>query len=124
MEERVLFDAVPDGDLRFTSGTWSAGTCTASGGSLECSAATLAANSSNSISIQVTGTTVGTESYSISVSAGEPDTDTSNNQAAGQVSVNEQAVSDDSGGGSTGLLTLFTLLGVARLRASRRSRFS
>jgi hypothetical protein len=116
----VIVSFTPGGDLQFTGGSWSAGSCSASGGNLECSAASLAANSSGTISIQVTGSTVGTQSYSIAVSAAETDRDTSNNEAAGQVSVNAAVVAgengDGGGGGSTGLLSLLVLLAAARRR--------
>lgn len=119
----VTVSITPDGDLQFTGGSWSAGTCSASGGSLECSASSLAANASATISIQVTGTTVGTQSYSIAVNAAETDRDTSNNADAGQVSVNAPAVSNDNdegGGGSTGLLTLLVLLSTIGAGHTRR----
>ena len=115
----VTVSFTANGDLEFTGGSWNSGTCSASGGNLECSAASLAANSSGTISIQVTGTTVGTRSYSIAVSAAETDRDTSNNADTGQVSINAPVVSggnDEGGGGSTGLLSLLVLLAAARRR--------
>ncbi len=98
----------PGNDIRIDSGSWPAGNCSVAGGVLSCESSSLAAQSSNTITVQLAGLAVGSTDYSVSVSATETDRNSSNNSAQGQVNVGEAPV--DSGGGAFSLLSLCMLL--------------
>jgi len=114
----------PTAGLQFSSGSWSEGSCAITNAVLECNAVSLSPNSSSTINIGVTGVTAGNQSYTIAVSADEVDRDTANNEDSGQVSVGSAATSngsDDSGGGSSGIVSLFALLATIAMRRCRKS---
>lgn len=117
----------PTAGLQFGSGSWSEGSCAITNDVLECNAVSLSPNSSSTINIDVTGVTEGNQSYAIAVSADEVDRDTANNEDSGQVSVEAVSTSnssgdiDDSGGGSSGIVSLFALLATIAMRRCRKS---
>ena len=94
--------------VRIDSASWSSGSCSMSGGIATCQANSLAVQSNNNISVQLTGLDEGRQSYSVNVSAAETDRDTSNNSVQGQITVGEPQA--DSGGGPFGLLEMLALL--------------
>ena len=99
--------------------TWTAGTCTISPQQIDCSTATMAGQSGSTLTIEVTGTSAGTRSYTGTLTANEVDADTSDNTVSSSVQINDPA-DDDSGGGSMGLpflLFLGALLAIVRRRA-------
>jgi hypothetical protein len=115
----VTITITPSAGLQIDSVSWPAGSCAIANGAADCSAASLAANSSSTISVQVTGTVEGAQSYAMTASADEVDRDASNNDVSGQVSVGTVTSppgDDDSGGGSFGLMGLLFLLLVESLR--------
>ena len=87
--------------------SWSAGSCTLTGGTLTCDASSLAVQSSSTINVQLTGLVTGSQNYSVSVSSSETDRNTSNNSVQGQVTVGE--AQSNSGGGAFGVLELMAL---------------
>ena len=104
--------------LRPDTATWTAGTCTIGPQQVDCTAATIAGQTSSMLTIGVTGTTAGTRSYSGTLASNETDADISDNSVTGSVRINDPN-NDDSGGGSPGLPLLLLLLG--SLIARRRS---
>jgi len=113
--------------LRIDSASWPAGNCSVSGGAARCTATTLAAGSTQTITVQVTGIAEGQQSYTVSATADEADRDTSNNSSSSQVNVTATSTApggdDDSGGGSVGfsLLLLLFCLTALRLRRERKA---
>ena len=114
----VEVTVLPGTGLRIDSASWSAGTCSVSGGNLTCSAASLGVQSSNTISVQLTGLVEGSQSYSVNVSSGETDRNTGNNSVQGQVSVSEPQ--SESGSGAFGLLEMMALLMLLLARSGTR----
>ena len=107
----------PAAGLRIESVSWSAGSCNATAGSATCSATSLAAQATTTLELRLTGTSSGTHSYSVDVTSDDTDRQPGNNEATGQVSVGTTTVTeDDSGGGTTGLLTLLGLAALLRAR--------
>lgn len=119
------------------SASWPAGSCSVTDNVATCQANSLAAQSSTQLQIGVTGTSVGSRSYIVDVSATETDRDVANNSADGQLTVNAVSTppptssgGSDSGGGSAGWLSLLALALFARrkilaaglLRLAERSR--
>jgi uncharacterized repeat protein (TIGR01451 family) len=107
-----------DTGLRADSVSWSIGTCTLTDRQIDCQASNIAGQSSSSLTIGVTGITVGSRRYTVRLSSNEADADTTNNDVAGTVTVNDP--DDDSGGGSVGVPFLL-LLGLFAIMARRRS---
>ncbi len=108
-------------DLSIDTASWSNGSCSVSQGSATCSASQLASNATATISLGLTGSTLGDFSYTVSVKATETDLDTSNDSASGTVTVNEAS----SGGGALGWPVLLLLLfGVRRAMRRGTSRFA
>ena len=117
--------------LSFSSGlrpdtvTWSAGTCVIGVQQIDCTAATIAGESSSTLTIGVTGTTAGTRSYSGTLASNETDADIADNSVTASVRIIDPN-DDDSGGGSMGLpflllLGMLTVIG-PRLRLQAVSR--
>ncbi len=110
-----------DADLRIDSVSWPDGSCTVSGGDATCDAASLSAQSTATIKLGVTGTAEGSQRYSVSASANEPDRDAASNDMSGSVSVDKAPPGDDdSGGGSVGWLLIAMLLSACMGRRRRR----
>ena len=110
----------PDAGLRLDSASWSAGSCTVSGGNATCDATSLAPQASTTVALNVTGTAEGSQGYSVSVSASETERDAASNSASGSVAVstpnNSSGGGDDSGGGAAGWLLLGSLFVVLARR--------
>jgi uncharacterized repeat protein (TIGR01451 family) len=112
--------------LRVESASWPNGSCTITGGTVECLRASFAAQSQAVVDIQLTAISTGSQTYTATISASETDTDQSNNTVTGTVTVsaastnnpgtNENNASDsDSGGGAFGLLWLGLLAVIRQL---------
>ncbi|MDJ0938818.1 MAG: M12 family metallo-peptidase [Woeseiaceae bacterium] len=121
----VTLTITPTAGLRIDSASWAAGTCAVGGnGVATCQAASIAGMGSETLTVGVTGTAEGTQSYTVAVSANELDSDASNNDRSGQVTVGAIAPppepEESSGGGAFDglLLLLLGLLGIARRRPS------
>ena len=97
----VSLDVSFSSGLRVDSASWPNGTCTVGAGSIACQAASLNAQSSATIEIALTATSVGAQTYSATVSSSEADLDESNNAATGTVNV-AAAGSNNSNPGSAG----------------------
>jgi len=114
----------PSAGLRIDSASWPVGNCTVSGGQARCTATSLAAGSTQTIDVQVTGVAEGQQSYSVSATADEADRDTSNNSSSSQVNVTTASSApgggDDSGGGSLGFAMLLVLSSLIVIRVRRR----
>lgn len=110
--------------LRIDSASWAAGNCTLSGGGASCTATSLAANSTTTIDVQVTGVAEGQQTYTVSATVAEADTDSSNDDSSAQLNVTDVSVTstgggEDSGGGSTGMAMLLFLSVLLLLRSRR-----
>lgn len=114
----VEVTVLPGTGLRIDGASWSAGTCSVTGGNLTCSATSLAVQSNTTINVQLTGLIEGGQSYSVNVSSGETDRNTGNNSVQGQVTVGEPEA--DSGGGAFGLLEMMALLLLLLARSGAR----
>jgi hypothetical protein len=104
--------------LRVDGASWAGGTCEVSGGTVSCQRDSIAAQSQDTIELQLTATSVGSQSYTAAVSSSEFDLDESNNSATGTVTVSAASDNPDEpssgGGGALGLLGL-VLLSLLRL---------
>ncbi len=112
--------------LRADSADWSLGNCAVTNTrQVDCTAASFAAQSSSTIDIGITGTSAGSNSYTVTVASNEGDTDPTNNSATGNVNVNEPGSNggggDDEGGGATGPMLLWLLALQAAFCMRRRS---
>ncbi len=111
--------------LSVTAATWSAGSCSITGQQIDCTAASFAAQSSSTLDIDFSGTSLGQKGYTLTLSSDDTDSNTNNNSATGNVTVNDASGggggggggSEESGGGSMSLLVLALLAG---LRARRQ----
>ncbi len=111
-----------DAGIRPDSATWTAGSCVVNGQQIDCTAASIPAQSSSTLSIGLTGMSTGTVGYTISVDSVETESNASDNTVSGVVSVSQQNASgggggSDDGGGSPGWLFLVILAGAAARRA-------
>ena len=113
----------PSGGLRIDSASW-VGNCTISGGQARCTATSLAANSTQTIEVQITGVAEGQQRYTVSATADEDDRNTSNNSSTSQLNVTAVSTGpsggEDSGGGSLGFAMLLLLFSALVLRFRRR----
>jgi len=119
----VTVTITPAAGLRIDSASWAPGTCSIDAGTATCQAASLAAQSTNSLAVQVTGTSEGDQSYTMVATANEADRDTANNSASGQVIVGvitTAAPSADGGGGAFGVTFIVVLLLSTGVIARRR----
>lgn len=112
----VTVTITPNAGLRVDTASWTPGSCSVASGVATCQANTLAAQSSNTLNIQLTGVSVGSQTYAISAAATGGDANPSNNDASGQVSVVATGTvpgpgSDGDGGGGSISLTILLLLG-------------
>ena len=114
----------PSTGLRIDSASWPAGNCSVSGGQARCTAASLAANSTQTIDVQLTGIAEGQQTYTVSATADETDRDTSNDSSSSQVNVTAATTAPggegDSGGGSLGFAMLLLLSSLMLIRLRRR----
>lgn len=110
-----------DTGLRADSASWSAGDCNVSAMTVDCQAATLAAQSSSTLEFRLTGTAEGEQAFTLSASATQADRNPSNNTLNATVNVNSASntADEDSGGGTFGFWTL-GLLGLVGLARRRR----
>jgi uncharacterized repeat protein (TIGR01451 family) len=98
----VTVVVTPDAGISIDSASWSPGSCTVANNVATCEASSLAAQSNNLLQIGITGTSEGSRSYSMSVSAAEIDRDNSNNDASGQVTVGPAGNGSSGGKGRSG----------------------
>ena len=110
----VTLDVSFSSGLRVDSASWPNGTCTVGAGSIACQAASLEAQSSATIEIALTATSVGAQTYNATVSSSEADLDESNNAATGTVNVaaagNNNSNPGSGGGGSVAPFWLVLIL--------------
>lgn len=113
----VALTITPDAGLRIDNAIWAEGSCSISAGVAQCQAGSLAAQSTSTVVLQVTGMSEGNLSYSMSIAADQGDSQSGNNNVAGQVTVGTPPPppSPESGGG--GSLSLLVLLLLASGRA-------
>jgi len=134
LENRSILDATGvllsislDSGLRADSATWTAGNCTVAAQQIDCQANSLTAQSSSTLDMVVTGTTVGTKSFTVSLSSNEADANTADNSAGGTVAVSALGgggTGEESGAGATGPIFLWLLAWSLLAAAWRRSRRS
>ena len=115
----VAVTVLPGPGIRLDGASWSAGSCSLAAGNVTCNASSLAVQSSNVISLQLTGLEEGSQIYTVNSSAGETDRNNSNNSAQGQVTVGEEP--EESGSGAFGLLDMLVLLLILLTRGIARS---
>ena len=108
-----------DAGLRADNADWSAGTCTINNAQVTCQASSLVAQTNAAITLDVTGTTQGQQSYTATVSASEPDPSSANNSATGTVTVNAQPTANNDGE-SSGPIAPATVLALFGLFLWRR----
>jgi hypothetical protein len=108
-----------DAGLRADSASWSAGSCTVSANQIDCAAASLAASSTSTLTLGLSGLALGSQGYTITLGSSEADANTGNNVVSGTVTVRETGSSnaddDESGGGAPGVF-LLAILAAAGLR--------
>ncbi len=98
----VVSDTLPAG-VSFVSATPSAGSCTESGGNVNCALGAIAAGGNATAALEVSTTMIGTITNTASVSGNEPDIDPTNNSAA--VSTTVTPPPGGGGGGSCFIAT-------------------
>ena len=114
--------------LEVKTAEWSPGACTVSPQQVDCARDVFGKQSSATLNMTLSGTIAGERSYTVALSSSEDDTDISNNDAQGSVTVTTVSADMSSGGGGGGSAGwLFVgALGVAtlcaRFRPLRRSR--
>ncbi len=119
----VTLTVTPNAGISIDTASWPPGSCSIDSNVVSCQAGSLAAQSNNTLQLGITGTSDGSQSYSLSVSAAETDRAPSNNSASGQVNVGTVVTNapDDSGGGSIGWPSLlFLILSAMLMRAAIR----
>ena len=115
----VTVTLTPGAGISIDSASWSPGTCSIANNVATCDASSLAAQSNNMLQIGITGTSEGSRSYAMSVSAAETDRDGANNDVSGQVTVGVSSQGgDDSGSGSFGWLSLLFLMLIGARRST------
>lgn len=124
----VTLTVTPEAGITIDNASWSPGSCSIADNVVTCDAASLAAQSNTTLQVGVTGTSSGSRSYSLEVSAAEIDRDPANNNASGQVSVTSPPVdapsNTDGGGGSAAWLSLLFLMLVSFVFAAKRRQSS
>jgi len=96
--------------VRADSATWSIGTCTVAAQQIDCQAANFANLSGSTLSVGVTGVTVGNRNVTLTLTSNEADADPSNNTVNVSVRVNDP--DDEGGAGATSLPFLWLLASV------------
>ena len=121
LENRAALDAtgvtltIDVGDaLRTEGASWSLGTCSVVAQRVTCQAATFAALSSSTISVDINTVSAGNPNITVSITSDEADLVPNDNTRNGRLEVRE--AKDDSGSGSTGPLFLLLLGLVAMMR--------
>ena len=124
LENRAVLDATGvtlsvslSSGLQANSASWPLGTCTVTVQRVDCQTSNFAAQSSTTVSINVTGVSAGNKNVSLSLASAEADADPANNSISGSVRVT--APKDEEGGGSPGPVFLWILL-LASALARRR----
>lgn len=116
-----------DAGIRPDTATWTVGSCTVSGQQIDCTATDLGAQSMSTLSIGLTGLSLGTVGYTVTVASTEAESDDTDNVVSGVVSVSQQTATgnggggDDGGGGSPGWFVLLLLAVPATRRLLARS---
>ena len=111
----VTLTVTPDAGISIDSASWAPGSCNIANNTVTCQAGSLGPQASDLLQLGVTGTSEGSLSYALAVSATEVDRDTSNNNASGQVNVGTSGGgngggAEESGSGSIAWLSVFALL--------------
>jgi len=83
----VTVTITPAAGLTVNSASWAAGTCSVASGTATCIANSVAAQSNNSLTVEIAGLAEGTHSYELSALASEVDRNTANNTINGQIDV-------------------------------------
>jgi uncharacterized repeat protein (TIGR01451 family) len=122
----VSLTVTPNAGINIDSVSWTPGSCNIDNNVATCQASSLAARSNNILQLGITGTSGGSQSYALAVSAAETDRAPSNNSASGQVNVGTVVTSppSESGGGAVGWLALLFLILSAMLPGAARRRDS
>ena len=105
--------------LQANSASWPLGSCTVTAQQVDCVAANFSAQSSASLSINVTGVSSGSKRYTVALGSVEADTNTGNNSVDGTVRVDDPK--DDDGGGASGPILLWMLALIAVLARRQRA---
>ena len=132
LENRSIMDATAvtlsiafDSGLRADAATWSAGTCTVTAQQIDCQANSLAAQTSSTLDVSLTGITVGAQTYTTTLASNEADANSADNSASGTVtinSVNGGSGEDEGGVAATGPIFLWMLIWMVLLRYRSRLR--
>ena len=120
----VTVTVTPNAGININSASWTPGSCSIDSNVVTCQASSLAAQSNNALQLGITGTSEGSQSYSLSASAAQTDRAPANNNASGQVNVGAVVTNppEESGGGSIGRLSLLFLILSAMLMRKGRNR--
>jgi len=107
--------------LQANTATWSIGTCTVTLQQVDCQAASFAAQSTSTLSVEVRGISNGNKDVTVALASAEADANPANNSVDGSVRVNNPPEDKDEGGGSgsTAPLLLCLLFMTAILRRRR-----
>ncbi|MGI9261614.1 MAG: M12 family metallo-peptidase [Woeseiaceae bacterium] len=122
----VTLTLTPSAGITVDSATWSPGTCVIADNIVTCQAASLAAQANDELLVEVTGVSVGVQSYALAISSSETDRDMSNNNVSGQISVGQAAPAvvsaqeSSSGGGGAMSPVFLLLLGIGSLLLTGR----
>jgi len=114
------------GGVNIDSADWPQGTCTIDVTGVACSANVLAAQANSAITINMTGVSVGTHSYTATTTADEIDIDTADNSVNGSVTVTAVGggpppENDDGGSGAVSIVMMIFLMGAGLARHRRPS---
>lgn len=110
------------GGVRVDSAVWAQGSCTIDVLDVTCLANAIAAQANSTITIGLTGLSVGTHFYAVALSANEPDISPANNIANGSIEVTGGSSNDSGGSGAVGILFIALLGGVGLSRRRRPSK--
>ena len=110
----VTASVVLENGIEAVSANWPAGTCTVTAQQLDCQAASLAANSSSTLTITVNAVLRGRRDVTVTLASSEPEATPQDNSVTGGVVVTiEERNDDDSGSGAMHpILLLFGLVSV------------
>lgn len=111
-----------DAGLGADAASWTAGSCTVTGATIDCSANSIAGLSTSTLTITLTGVDAGTRGYTVQLAANEVDADASSDTVSGTVNVQAPRSNNNGGGGgggAPGWLLLGTLCCIAIGRRRR-----
>jgi len=91
-----------DAGLEATAASWTAGNCVVTAQQVDCSGGAVGASSSSTLVLDITGLTVGAQSYTVTVASSEADSDDADNVVSGSFTVNEAPPPPGNGGGGNG----------------------